>query len=208
MPVLVRNKKGKIRLVRGEIIMKKGSKILIGVVIALIVIAFPLISSYNGLVEEENNVNTSWAQVETVLQRRNDLIPNLVNAVQGAMNQEREVFGGIADARAKLNSANTQEDEVEANNEMSSALSRLLVVIEDYPELKSNEQVTGLMDELAGTENRISTERQRYNGTVQTFNNKVQRFPGNIMAGLFGFEKKPFFQAVEGAENAPDVNFK
>lgn len=187
--------------------MKKSLKVLLGVILAVVVLAFPLISSYNGLVEEENNVNASWAQVETVLQRRNDLIPNLVNAVQGAMNQEREVLGSIADARAKLNSANTQEAEVEANNEMSSALSRLLVVIEDYPELKSNEQVTGLMDELAGTENRISTERQRYNDTVQTYNNKVQRFPGNLMARLFGFEKKPFFQAVEGADVAPDVNF-
>src|SRR5699024_2977181 len=146
--------------------------------------------------------------VETVLQRRNDLIPNLVNSVQGAMNQEREVFGNIADARARLKSAGTMEEEVEANNEMNSALSRLLVVMENYPELRSNDQVTALMDELAGTENRISVERQRYNETVQEYNNRVRRFPGNLMAGLFGFERKPFFEAVEGAEIAPDVNFE
>lgn len=188
--------------------MKKGSKVLIGIVIALVIIAFPLISSYNGLVEQENTVNTSWAQVETVLQRRNDLIPNLVNSVKGAMSQEKEVFGAIADARSKLGSANTQEEQVDANNEMNTALSRLLVVVENYPELRSNDQVTALMDELAGTENRISVERQRYNGTVESYNNKVSRFPGNLMAGLFGFEKKPFFKAVEGAENAPDVNFE
>lgn len=181
---------------------------MIGVLLAAVLIAFPLISAYNGLVEEESNVDTSWSQVETVLQRRNDLIPNLVNSVKGAMNQEKEVFGSIADARAKLNSAGSQEEEVEANNEMNSALSRLLVVMENYPELRSNDQVTALMDELSGTENRISVERQRYNETVQKYNNRVRRFPGNLMAGLFGFEKKPFFKAVEGAENAPDVNFE
>ena len=187
--------------------MKNSVKVIIGAIIALVVIAFPLIGSYNGLVEEESNVNTAWAQVETVLQRRYDLIPNLVNSVQGAMDQESEVFGAIADARASLTGANTQEEEVEANNEMETALSRLLVVVENYPELRSNDQVQSLMDELAGTENRISVERKRYNDTVQKYNNRVKRFPGNIIAGLFGFDEKPFFEAGEGADVAPEVDF-
>src|SRR5699024_11676373 len=124
-----------------------------------------------------------------------------------AVNPEHGLLGAMADARARLNSAGTMEEEAEANNERTSALSRLLVVMENYPELRSNDQVTALMDELAGTENRISVERQRYNETVEQYNNRVRRFPGNLMAGLFGFEKKPFFKAVEGAENAPNVNF-
>ncbi len=189
-------------------IMSKSIKILLGIVGAVIILAIPLISSYNNLVEEENKVEAAWAQVETVLQRRNDLIPNLVNSVQGAMDQEQEVFGAIADARAQLSSAGSLEEEVEANNEMGSALSRLLVVVENYPELTSNDNVTALMDELAGTENRISVERQRFNDTVQQYNNRVRRFPGNVMAGLFGFDQKPFFEAVEGADIAPEVDFE
>ncbi|WP_027108479.1 LemA family protein [Lacticigenium naphthae] len=188
--------------------MSKSIKILLGIVGAVIILAIPLISSYNNLVEEENKVEAAWAQVETVLQRRNDLIPNLVNSVQGAMDQEQEVFGAIADARAQLSSAGSLEEEVEANNEMGSALSRLLVVVENYPELTSNDNVTALMDELAGTENRISVERQRFNDTVQQYNNRVRRFPGNVMAGLFGFDQKPFFEAVEGADIAPEVDFE
>jgi len=144
--------------------------------------------------------------VETKLQRRYDLIPNLVESVKGAMEQEQEVFGAIADARARIGSAQTTEEQVTASNEMESALSRLLVIVENYPELKSNEQVTALMDELAGTENRISVERDRYNEAVQQYNNKVKRFPGSLMAGLFGFDEKSYFEAVSGAETAPSVD--
>ncbi len=187
--------------------MKKGTKILIGVVAAVLILAIPLISSYNSLVTERSNVETQWAQVENQLQRRNDLIPNLVNAVKGAMSQEQEVFGDIADARAKLNQANGLEEEVDANNDMSSALSRLLVVVENYPDLKSNSNVTALMDELSGTENRISQERRRFNETVQQYNNKVKRFPGSLVAGLFGYAPVPYFEAVEGANQAPVVDF-
>lgn len=187
--------------------MKKGTKILIGVVAAVLILAIPLISSYNSLVTERSNVETQWAQVENQLQRRNDLIPNLVNAVKGAMSQEQEVFGDIADARAKLNQANGLEEEVDANNDMSSALSRLLVVVENYPDLKSNSNVTALMDELSGTENRISQERRRFNETVQQYNNKVKRFPGSLVAGLFGYDPVPYFEAVEGADQAPVVDF-
>ena len=187
--------------------MKSGTKIIIGIIVAVVIIAIPLISSYNGLIKEESNVDLAWSQVESQLQRRNDLIPNLVNSVQGAMDQEEEVFTAIADARASLSGAGSMEEEVEANNEMNSALSRLLLVVESYPELKSNENVTALMDELAGTENRIAVERQRYNETVQGYNNRVKRFPGSIIASMTGFSEKPYFEAVEGAEIAPEVNF-
>lgn len=188
--------------------MKKGMKIAIGVVVALLILVVPFISSYNGLIQEESNVDVAWSQVESQLQRRNDLIPNLVNSVKGAMTQEQTVFGNIADARAKLSGAGSVEEKIDANNEMSSALSRLLVVVENYPELKSNENVTALMDELAGTENRVAVERQRYNEAVQGYNNKVKRFPGSIIANITGFEKKPYFKAVEGSEIAPEVNFE
>ncbi|CZQ81008.1 MULTISPECIES: LemA family protein [Trichococcus] len=186
--------------------MKGWLKGLIGVFIAVLLLGVPLISSYNGLVTEESNVDVQWANVETKLQRRYDLIPNLVESVKGAMEQEQEVFGAIADARARIGSAQTTEEQVTASNEMESALSRLLVIVENYPELKSNEQVTALMDELAGTENRISVERDRYNESVQQYNNKVKRFPGSLMAGLFGFDEKSYFEAVSGAETAPSVD--
>ncbi len=186
--------------------MKGWLKGLIGVFIAVLLLGVPLISSYNGLVTEESNVDVQWANVETKLQRRYDLIPNLVESVKGAMEQEQEVFGAIADAGARIGSAQTTEEQVAASNEMESALSRLLVIVENYPELKSNEQVTALMDELAGTENRISVERDRYNESVQQYNNKVKRFPGSLMAGLFGFDEKSYFEAVSGAETAPSVD--
>ena len=186
--------------------MKGWLKGLIGVFIAVLLLGVPLISSYNGLVTEESNVDVQWANVETKLQRRYDLIPNLVESVKGAMEQEQEVFGAIADASARIGSAQTTEEQVAASNEMESALSRLLVIVENYPELKSNEQVTALMDELAGTENRISVERDRYNESVQQYNNKVKRFPGSLMAGLFGFDEKSYFEAVSGAETAPSVD--
>jgi len=186
--------------------MKSGLKAIIGIVIAIALLGIPMISSYNSLVTEESNVDVQWANVESKLQRRYDLIPNLVESVKGAMEQEQEVFGAIADARARIGSAQTTEEQVSASNEMESALSRLLVVVENYPELKSNEQVTALMDELAGTENRISVERDRYNEAVQGYNNKVKRFPGSLMAGIFGFDQKSYFEAVSGAENAPSVD--
>lgn len=187
--------------------MKKGTKIAIGVIAAILIIAIPFISSYNSLITEESNVDAAWAQVDTQLQRRNDLVPNLVNSVQGAMDQEQAVFGAIADARAQLNNAGTVEEEINANNELTAALSNLLVIVEDYPELTSNDNVTALIDELAGTENRIATERRRYNESVQSYNNRVRRFPGSIIASLTGFEQKPYFEAVEGADTAPEVDF-
>lgn len=184
--------------------MKKG---ILGVIIALVVIAgllvMPLIGSYNNLVTLSENADQQWANVETVLQRRYDLIPNLVESVKGAMAQEQEVFGRIADARSSLLNASSVEDKVEASNQLERGIRDLKVVVENYPELRSNESVTRLMDELAGTENRISVERGRYNETVAEYNRKIKRFPTVIIAGMMGFDERAYFEAADGAEIAP-----
>ena len=187
--------------------MKKG---ILGVIIALVVIAgllvMPLIGSYNNLVTLSENADQQWANVETVLQRRYDLIPNLVESVKGAMAQEQEVFGRIADARSSLLNASSVEDKVEASNQLERGIRDLKVVVENYPELRSNESVTRLMDELAGTENRIRTERARYNETVAEYNRKIKRFPTVIIAGMMGFDERAYFEAADGAETAPKVD--
>lgn len=187
--------------------MKKGTIVLLVIVAVIAIFVFSIFGSYNTLVSLDEDVNTQWANVESKLQRRYDLIPNLVESVKGAMKQEQEVFTAIADARAKLAGAGSVPERVEASNELEGALSRLLVVVENYPELKSNQNVTGLMDELAGTENRISTERDRYNEVVREYNATIRSFPKNIMAGMFGFEQRPYFEATDGAEVAPEVKF-
>ena len=163
--------------------------------------------SYNRFVTEEEAVKAQWAQVENQLQRRNDLIPNLVESTKGFAQQERDVFGAIADSRAKLAGAQTTEQKIEAANEQTSALSRLLVVVENYPQLRSSETFARLMDELAGTENRIAVERMRYNERVQAYNTSRRRFPGNITASIFSFDEYPLFEAPEGAKGAPKVDF-
>lgn len=187
--------------------MKKGTIVLLIIVAVIAIFVFSIFGSYNTLVSLDEDVNTQWANVESKLQRRYDLIPNLVESVKGAMKQEQEVFTAIADARAKLAGAGNVSEKVDASNELEGALSRLLVVVENYPELKSNQNVTGLMDELAGTENRISTERDRYNEVVREYNATIRSFPKNIMAGIFGFEQRPYFEATDGADVAPEVNF-
>lgn len=187
--------------------MKKGSIVLIVILAVIGIFIFSIFGSYNSMVALDEEVNTQWANVESKLQRRYDLIPNLVESVKGAMAQEKEVFTAIADARAKLAGAGSTSEKVEASNELEGALSRLLVVVENYPELKSNQNVTALMDELAGTENRISTERDRYNGVVRGYNATIRSFPKNIIAGMFGFEKRPYFESTAGAEVAPEVKF-
>ncbi len=188
--------------------MKKGMIALIVVVVVIIGLIASVFGSYNTLVSLDEEVNTQWANVESKLQRRFDLIPNLVESVKGAMAQEKEVFTAIADARAKMAGAGSTDERVQASNELEGALSRLLVVVENYPELKSNQNVTALMDELAGTENRISTERDRYNEVVKKYNSKVRSFPTNILAGIFNFDQRPYFEATQGAETAPQVNFQ
>jgi len=187
--------------------LKKGL-IGIGIVVAVIVIfGLMLMSSYNGFVNAEENVDQSYAQIENQLQRRLDLIPNLVNTVKGYASHEKEVIASISDARARLAGANTPQEQATANTELSGALSRLLVVVENYPNLKANEQFTQLMDELAGTENRISVARKDYNDQVATFNKKIKRFPGAIIAGMTGFDKKEYFKADPKAGEAPKVDF-
>ena len=163
--------------------------------------------SYNRFVSQEEAVKAQWAQVENQLQRRNDLIPNLVESTKGFAQQERDVFNAIAESRARLAGAQTPEQKIQAANEQSSALARLLVVVENYPILKSNETFARLMDELAGTENRIAVERMRYNEKVQEYNTARRSFPANITAGIFGFKEYPLFQAPEAAKGVPKVDF-
>src|SRR5687767_9927277 len=164
--------------------------------------------SYNRFVGQEETIKTQWAQVENQLQRRNDLIPNLVETTKGVAQQERDVFGQIAESRAKLAGARTPQETIQAANEQSSALARLLVVVENYPQLRSNETFNRLMDELAGTENRIAVERMRYNERVQEYNTARRQFPSNITASLFGFNEYPLFNAPPGAERVPTVTFE
>jgi LemA protein len=158
-------------------------------------------------VTQEEAVKAQWAQVENQLQRRNDLVPNLVATVKGFAAHEQQVFQAIAESRARLAGAQSPAETMEAANAQTSALSRLLAVVENYPQLKANEQFNRLMDELAGTENRIAVERMRYNERVQEYNTLRRQFPANMTAGMFGFEEYPFFKAPESAQQVPQVAF-
>ncbi|MGM0547126.1 MAG: LemA family protein [Bacteroidota bacterium] len=191
-------------------------KTLIGLgVIALLV--FMGIGKYNTLVEQEQDVEQSWAQVENQYQRRADLVPNLVNTVKGAADFEQETLTEVTEARSRASSIQVSADDLndpqkvqqfqQAQEQLSGALSRMLVTVEKYPELKANQNFRDLQVQLEGTENRISTERQRFNETVQGYNTTVKQFPNNLFAGVFGFGEKAFFEADEGAEEVPDVNF-
>ncbi len=183
--------------------------IVIGIIaLVLIVAGGSCMGKYNQLVTLNESVETSWAQVENVLQRRNDLIPNLVETVKGIAAQEQKVFIDVAEARAKAGGAVTIPDKIAANNQLTAALGRLLVTVERYPEIKSNQNFLALQDELAGTENRIAVERMRYNDTVKAYNVFVRRFPNNMLASIFGYSKEDaYFKADEGAKTAPKVNF-
>lgn len=180
--------------------------LIIGGILLVLVLWF--FGSYNGLVSSEVNVDTSWGQVQSVYQRRADLIPNLVETVKGAKNFEQSTILAVTEARSRWSGAKTPSEQVAATNNLESALSRLLVVVENYPDLKSNQNFLALQDELAGTENRISVERQRYNEVVGTYNKKLRVFPTVIVANLFGFEKRDFFQSEQGAEKAVAVSFE
>lgn len=190
--------------------MKSSTKLLIIILAIVAVLVIWFISAQNSLVSMEEEVKLQFAQVETTLQRRSDLIPNLVETVKGYASHEEEVFTQIADARAKLSGSiktGNVEDINAASNELDSALSRLLVITENYPELKANEQFTALMDELAGTENRIAIARQNYNETVSKYNKAIKMFPKSIIANMNGYEAAAYFEADDDAKDAPDVNF-
>ena len=193
--------------------MKKSTIIILAVVAVVVVWA---VSGYNGLVSKEEGVNQAWANVESAYQRRSDLIPNLVNTVKGYAEHESETLQAVTDARAKATSLNidpataTPEQVaayMEAQQGVGSALGRLIAVSESYPELKANENFRDLQAQLEGTENRIKVERDRYNEAVKMFNVQIRRFPTNILASIFGFEKRSMFEAQEGAEVAPVVEF-
>ncbi|HLC21072.1 MAG TPA: LemA family protein [Candidatus Methylomirabilis sp.] len=181
----------------------------IAAVLALVVLggAFYLWRAYNQLVSMDEGIKSAWAQVENQFQRRADLIPNLVATVKGYAAHERAVLEAIADARARMAGARTIEEKVNASNAMDSALGRLLVVVEQYPNLKADTSFIRLMDELAGTENRLAVERKRYNDLVQQYNTKVRRFPERTVAGLFRFEEATYFQVAESARQTPKVEF-
>jgi len=191
--------------------MKKGTIVLVVVaVIAVIalVAAGMYVSSRNEMVRKNENVKSAWAQVDVVLQRRADLIPNLVETVKGFAAQEQTVFHDIASARAALLGAKTPSDKIAANGQLDGALGRLLLIVENYPQLKSNENFLRLQDELAGTENRIAVERKRYNDTLQDYNTYIGLFPNNIFAGWAGFQRNnAYFTASESSREAPKVQF-
>ncbi len=187
--------------------MKKGALVLlvIGVIIAILVIS--AVGSYNSLVAKSESVNTALSQIDNQLQRRNDLIPNLVETVKGYAAHEEEIFTNIAEARAKLAGAVSVEETASASNELSNALSRLLAIAENYPELKADASFRQLADELAGTENRIAVARMQYNEVARDYNTTIRRFPTVIIASLFNFEKVEYFEAAEGAREVPKVDF-
>ena len=164
--------------------------------------------SYNKFTSQEEAIKGQWGQVEVLLQRRHDLIPNLVETTKAYAQQEKDVYQSIADARAKMAGAGTPAEKMAAANAESSALARLLVVVEAYPQLKSNETFARLMDQLEGTENRISAERGRYNAKIQEYNTTRRKFPSNITAGIFGFKEYPYFEAPADSKAAPKVDFK
>ncbi len=191
--------------------MTSGKRNLFIAVVVIVVLAGLIYSffqgNYNRFVTLDEGVKSAWAQVENQLQRRYDLIPNLVETVKGYAKQEKDVLVEVTNARARVGGAATVPDKINANNELTGALSRLLVVVEKYPDLKSNQNFLRLQDELAGTENRISVERKRYNDAVQGYNVAIRSFPANLLAGMFGFGKAAFFEVPAAAKAAPQVKF-
>lgn len=184
------------------------AKIILGLVLVLAIIIGFFTISYNGLVRTEESVKTEFSNISVQLQRRNDLIPNLVETVKAYASHEADVFRSVTEARERMMSANTVEGTIAADAEVTSALGRLLAIAEAYPDLKANENFLSLQDQLEGTENRISTARRDYNQTVNIYNVKLRSFPTNIIAGMFGFQNYNLFEAQEGAENVPEVNFE
>lgn len=186
--------------------MSNGLKIALIVLAVILVIAIPIVGSYNSLVNLEQTVNKAESNIDTQLQRRSDLIPNLVNTVKGYASQEKDIFTDIANARSKLAGATSVTEQADADSQLSNALSRLLVVVERYPDLKSNQNFRDLSVQLEGTENRIAVARQDYNTAVTNYNAKRRRFPTTIISSLFGFQEKPLYKASAGATDVPSVD--
>src|SRR5580700_11424835 len=188
--------------------MKTGLIVIVVLVLIALVVFMQYVGVRNTLVTKNEAVKAAWSQVDIVLQRRADLIPNLVETVKGIAGQEQKVFGDIAAARSRLLSAGTPSDKIAANQQLDGAIGRLLLVVENYPQLKSNENFLRLQDELAGTENRIAVERKRYNDTLQDYNTYVLQFPNSVYAGYAGFKQNPaYFQASEASRATPKVDF-
>ena len=187
----------------------KGALIILGVLILVaLIFGGQLMGQRNQLVAERNDIDGRWAQVDNDMKRRADLIPNLVETVKGYAKQEQSVIGEVANARAALLGAHSKQEEIGANNQLSGAIGRLLVLQENYPQLKSNENFLRLQDELAGTENRIAVDRRDYNGSIQRYNTDIELFPKNIAASLFGFQKDDaYFKATEEEKKVPQVKF-
>jgi LemA protein len=191
--------------------MGAGKRNLIIAIVVILVIVFALYSffggNYNKFVKMDVGIKAAWSQVENQLQRRYDLIPNLVETVKGYAKQEKDVLVEVTNARAKVGGAGNVPDKIAANNQLSGALSRLMVVVEKYPDLKSNQNFLRLQDELAGTENRIAVERMRYNEAVKVYNEAIRTFPANMIASMFNFKESPYFEAPKEAKTAPKVKF-
>lgn len=180
----------------------------VGIIIAIVVILLVLtVPTYNRLAGAREDVNEAYAQVQNVVQRRADLIPNLVNTVKGYSDYEGETLTKVTEARAGVKNASSPQELADANEKVSQAIREINVVVESYPDLKANTQYTQLMDELAGSENRISVERGNYNSAVKKYNSDIKKFPTNIIAGITGYDQAEYFQASEGSENAPTVDF-
>lgn len=197
--------------------MKKGCLIAVVAVVVIVLGCFVWVkNTYNGFVSQQEGVDAAWSQVENVYQRRADLIPNLVATVKGYAKHEQETLDKVVSARAKatqitvdpenLNEASLKKYQ-EAQGELGSALGKLLAITENYPDLKANENFLQLQSQLEGTENRIAVERKNFNEMARSYNASIRQFPGNVLAGMFGFERKPYFEAEKGAEKAPEVNF-
>jgi LemA protein len=191
--------------------MDSKKKTLLIVLVVIVVLAMAAYSffagNYNKFVQMDVGIKAAWSQVENQLQRRYDLIPNLVETVKGYAKQEKDVLVEVTNARAKVGGAGTIPDKITANNQLTGALSRLMVVVEKYPDLKSNQNFMKLQDELAGTENRIAVERMRYNEAVKVYNEAIRSFPANILAGMYGFKEAAFFESPKEAKEAPKVKF-
>ena len=187
--------------------MKKSTIGIIVVIGIIILLGIILISNYNSIVSTSEEVDNKFATIDTYLQRRADLIPNLVNTVKRYTQQEKEIVNSITEAREKMVGATSVSEKAEANDELTSALNNLMVIVENYPDLKSSQNFIQLSDELAGTENRIATARRDYNEAVKEYNLKIKKFPIGIIANMFGYEEKEYFQASEGSQEVPNVQF-